>query len=102
MNNRLLETRLTIKKLLIHLEKYNDGEIDYQINELKKAIELINSDEPNSTKIQEIARIQKNVYPPRGGLSDFYVWKKNEKERLLINKPISELGDELWNLINKI
>lgn len=43
--------------------------------------------------------IQKNVYPPRGGLSDFHVWKEDEAERISINKPISQLGDEFWKLV---
>ena len=99
MDTKIVEIEQTIKELLVYLEKYNDGEINYQISELKRAIEIISSNESNSTKIYEIALIQKNIYPPRDGLSDFYVWKNDEKERISINKPISELGDRLWSLL---
>ncbi len=39
-----------------------------------------------------------SIYPSRGGLTDFYIWKDAPKERIRLNKPISELNDKLWGL----
>lgn len=80
MNNKLSEIQQTIEELLQLLEKYNDGEINYQVNELKKGLDWIESDLNETVKILKISEIQKNIYPARGGLSDFYVWKENEQE----------------------
>ncbi|MDN3954880.1 hypothetical protein [Sporolactobacillus laevolacticus] len=99
METKLLEIKQTIENLLKYLEQYNNGEINYQVNELKKALEIIQSSANYTSKIKEISDIQKNIYPTRGGLSDFYVWRSDEDERIAINKPISELGDTLWNLL---
>lgn len=97
---KLLEINIVIGKLLEQLKLYNDGNIKYQINELETALEIIESEESYETKIRLLSDIQKNIYPSRGGLSDFYVWRENEDERIAINKPISELGDTLWRLLN--
>lgn len=49
--------------------------------------------------IDEIKTIHKKLYPARGGLSEFYVWKNDVEERIKANEPLSKVGDELWKLL---
>ncbi|EUJ53504.1 hypothetical protein [Listeria fleischmannii] len=93
------EIEITIQKLLPLLEKYNDGRINYQIKELKFLKELLRSDAKENEKNSELRQASKSLFPPQGGLTDFYVWKEDGSERIALNKPIDELTNLLWNLI---
>lgn len=50
-------------------------------------------------KNSELRQASKSLFPPQGGLTDFYVWKEDGSERIALNKPIDELTNLLWNLI---
>jgi hypothetical protein len=88
-----------IIELLPLLEKYDTGNINYQIGQLKVAVEVLNSDILESEKDIELHRIGKALYPTHGGLTDFNVWVEDGEQRIAINKPIGDLSDQLWNLI---
>ena len=74
-----------IKLILPLLNQYNDGTIHVQIDSL-----------PTIREIKDI------LYPPRGGLSDFFVWKNDYLERLKINEEIEAYNNRLWELLNQI
>ncbi len=99
MDKIISEVKIVLEELLSRLEMYNNGEINDQVNEIKRALCIIESDMNPIQKNLALKRIQKNIYPANGGLTDFYVWKNDEIERIAINKPISRLGDKLWDLI---
>lgn len=89
----LLEVKKFFLELLSLLDSYGNQEIKYQLNEIRRAIYIIES----SADENEIKKIIHNIYPPRGGLSDFYVWDDEENKRIEINTKISYLSDQLWN-----
>ncbi|WP_102692078.1 hypothetical protein [Rummeliibacillus pycnus] len=106
MDNRELVDKLEklFSELLNLIEQYGKGEIDYQISEVKYVVNLlrenINNEYSNSEDIiNEIKIIRKNLYPARGGLSEFFIWKNDVKERIKVNEPLSRVGDEIWNLL---
>ena len=72
-----------IKLILPLLNQYNDGTIHVQISFLQGlecALE-------NGDSLPTIREIKDILYPPRGGLSDFSVWKNDylEKNKLIGN-----------------
>lgn len=91
------EIKETIEKLLPLLEKYNNGDISYQIDQLKRIYDKLVVGN-NALDKEEIMKIIQNIYPPRGGLTDFNVWVEDGQQRIAINKPIDDLNDRLWNL----
>lgn len=42
------------------------------------------------------------MYPARGGLTDFYVWRDDFDERINANKPLNTVKDELKVIFDAI
>ena len=79
-------------------------DIDYHISEVKYVVEILNECKKNnyinSNKvINEIKSIYNNLYPARGGLSDFLIWKAVFDERVKANEPLDRLSDEIWKIL---
>lgn len=93
-----------MEELLKIIEKEGRGEIDYQINEVRRGSYLLNDLLTNGDTDKfielELKKIIRNLYPARGGLSDFYIWKDDEDERIKVNIPLSNIGDELWRILS--
>ena len=106
-SNREFIDRLKVlysEKLKI-LETNNNGQINYQITEIKYIIGELNqciaSNYINSVDtITEIKSVHKSLYTPRGGLSEFFIWKNDFDERVKANKPLARIKDELWNMLS--
>ncbi|MED1601773.1 hypothetical protein [Alkalihalophilus marmarensis] len=99
MDSNIQAIEMTVKDLLPILKRYDNGQINYQIGQLEEILTIVKSNNSDEQKKREINLIVDNLYPSRGGLTDFNVWKEDAKERIRINKPISELNDRLWNLV---
>jgi hypothetical protein len=85
-------------ELLSLLKQYNNGQIYHQIDILTEVLDVIYSNESDETKKESVKGLIVNLYPVRGGLTDFHIWHEDEKERVKVNKSLSELTDELWDL----
>ncbi|WP_078577824.1 hypothetical protein [Salipaludibacillus agaradhaerens] len=88
----------TVIQLLSLLKQYNNGQIYHQIDILKEILDVINSNESDESKKERVKGLIDNLYPVRGGLTDFHIWNEDEKERIKVNKSLSELNDKLWYL----
>ena len=91
-------------ELILILEANENGDIDYQISEVKYVIKLLNQCIDDNyvdldSVINEIKSIYKNLYPPRGGLSEFFIWKADFDERIKANEPLGKIGDELCRIL---
>lgn len=91
-------------ELSVILEGNKKGDIDYQICEVRYVINILNECQNNNyidfdDVINEIKLIYSNLYPPRGGLSDFFIWKADFNERVKANEPLGRIGDELWEML---
>lgn len=80
--------------------------IDYHISEIKYVVKILNECQKNNytdsnNVINEIKSIYKNLYPARGGLSDFFIWKADFDERVKANEPLDRIGDELWKILKE-
>ncbi|OJD70048.1 hypothetical protein BAU27_27525 [Bacillus sp. NH11B] len=86
------------------LEGNKKGDIDYQISEVRYVINILNECQNNNyinfdDVINEIKLTYSNLYPPRGGLSDFFIWKADFNERVRANEPLGRIGDELGEML---
>lgn len=91
-------------ELVVILELNNDGDIDHPISEVKYIIHLLNQLKDNNytasdAVMNEIKSIHKRIYPPRGGLSDFFIWKSDFDERVKANEPFEKISKELWEIL---
>ncbi|MEH7225523.1 hypothetical protein V7112_17075 [Bacillus sp. JJ1566] len=106
VKNILNTSQHIFKELNEIIEQNNNGEFNYHISEIKYAIQLINNCIENDYAdsidvINELKNIQQKIYPPRGGLSDFFIWKSDYEERIKANEPFEKLSDELWQLLQQ-
>lgn len=99
MSIKIYSIELVVEQLKSMLTKYDNGLMTYQISQLEEIRRIIHSNDSKETKEHKIRNIVESLYPSSGGLTDFHVWVEDEKERIRINKPISELNDRLWEIV---
>ena len=89
------------EELLLIVDKYGDDSINNQKKIIKRIIEkIVGIDISNSEKqFIEIQRDYKNLYPARGGLSEFYIWNDDFNERQKLNEPLSKIRERLWEIL---
>jgi len=88
--------------LLKVLEDEGKGEVDFAIKEVKYLVGILNdcklSNFSESVRIiEEVKEINKSLYPPRGGLSEFFVWRKDFDERVKINNFLDNIKSKIWS-----
>ena len=99
------EIEKIVKKLLIIIKKNYNGHPNEKliINFLSNIIYLIEDTElSDEKKIREIKYNINNLFPPREGLTEYYVFLENRKEMIIVNQEISELKENLYNLYRKM
>lgn len=96
--NNLKDLFIMLKELV---KMYGGKHYIIQFDIIENIIDCINSDLPDSEKSEYIIRNYKNLYPPYGGLSDFYIQHDSYEERLKLNKPLDEINDQLWSIMKK-
>ncbi len=73
-------------RLLTIIETYGKGEIDGQINQVKFIISCLEDNDfekLNPEKQREaLGKMHEALFPPRGGLSEFFIWSNDFDERL--------------------
>lgn len=94
----LKEPFINLKELV---KIYGEKHYRIQIGIIEGIIDCINSDLSDNEKSEYVIRNYKNLFPPNGGLSDFYIHHDSYDERLKLNKPLDEINDKLWSIIKK-
>ncbi|MCG8540565.1 MAG: hypothetical protein MJA82_11590 [Clostridia bacterium] len=94
-----------LTKLASILNKEDTREIDYVMREITYAIKIldesINVKELNLNEtISEVREIYKKLFPSHGGLTDFFIWRKNFEERKKANKEFNKIKNEIWKELN--
>ncbi len=90
------------KELLQFLKKYGDERITPQYKALLDAIDFLESDAEYEEKKKCVKWCQGMLYPPREGLSEFYVYNKDRAKMDEINTQLSDLLDRLHKVVEKI
>lgn len=91
----LIKVKELFQQLLFILETEGDFEVNYAKTELAKNIRVLEGflgEKMDAAAAQEvldhIKKSFKSMYPPRGGLSDFFVWREDFEERLQANQSL--------------
>lgn len=94
--------------LLEILKAEGDNNVNYAINELSVNIDRIEHtlDNVQFEKIDvnllfnEVKKSYNSMYPPRGGLADFFVWREDFNERVKANETLDKIKEELHGIFN--
>lgn len=89
------------------LQVEGDNNVSYAKNELSvniKKIEyaLSNVDSPNmdvNLIFNEVQNSYKSMYPPHGGLTEFFIWREDFDERVKANEPLDKIKEELRKIL---
>ena len=49
----------------------------------------------------QIKTMNESLYPPRGGLGEFYVWDDDYDKRIDLNEPIDKAKSITWEILMK-
>lgn len=90
-------------ELLKILDENKTDDIQYQISEVKYIINLLteckSKQYDNFEKIiEEVSQVYKRLYPARGGLTEFFIWKSDFDERVKANEDLDKISEELWKI----
>lgn len=84
------------------LEKENDNETVYIINQLKLGLllidECLNSSDENKDNKQLFSKLDEiyiKIYQPRVGLSDYFIWRDSYEERIKVNNDLDTIKKNL-------
>lgn len=84
------------------LEKENDNETVYIINQLKLGLllidECLNSSDENKDNKQLFSKLDEiyiKIYQPRVGLSDYFIWRDSYEERIKVNNELDTIKKNL-------
>lgn len=92
-------------ELLSLLETEGGAEVDYAKKELRRNILMIEDVVSNSIidwdKIfGEVKESYHSMYPPHGGLTDFFLWRDDFEERVKANQPLDNVKNELKKIMD--
>lgn len=80
-----------------YLSEHVDDSILTSYTYLCDVIEELKSDSSNKEDV--VLQAYKSLYPPKGGLSDFYIWDDDYQKRCGLNEPLERIHKNLWNLL---
>lgn len=96
MDDQVKGLKNVTEKLIQAIGPYSN-KIKHQYNSLQQLLGCLNSNDMNSGNYKEAMIFYKNkLFIPRGGLSEFYIWKEYDAEIISINISIGILIDRLW------
>lgn len=101
MESRELERVAQLMKELLEIVRKEGGtEQTYAAGELERCVEMIERarNDQSAEKKEVFARVResyKGLFPPHGGLTDFFVWREDFNERLVANRRLDAVKAEL-------
>ncbi|GAF10941.1 hypothetical protein JCM19046_4891 [Bacillus sp. JCM 19046] len=102
---RMERLKYLYEKLIAILETYGKGEVDSQIREINHILNYIGRSATTSVKgreqLEQIEEWHNLLYPPRGGLSEFFIWSSDYDQRIILNQPLEEIEKEIWVLLKR-
>lgn len=92
------EIKELFTKLLDFINQYGEGKLNSQKRIIERIVFLLSCENVDESVILEVKREYLNLYPARGGLSDFYVWVDDYQQRQLVNEPLDNIRKRLWEI----
>lgn len=101
-NRDLKKLKILFPELLNFLEQYGNARIKPQMSTIATIIDYINnSNDGAKTKIMYVVKLHRSLYPPREGLSDFFVWDDDFQKRRELNAPLEKILEDIWSILKK-
>ncbi|WP_432665088.1 hypothetical protein R9X47_02335 [Wukongibacter baidiensis] len=99
-----LELFDTLNNLYKFLRNEDTSDIEQVMKEMQYAIKVLNealtSEENNIDNILvEIKEICRSFFPPHGGLTDFFIWRDDFRERKRVNEIYEKYKNKMWSLL---
>lgn len=94
--SRLREICIQLRKTI---QKYGEKYYLSQIKALYDIVQCIDADMDEKEKTKYILDRYRVLYPPHGGLSEFYIQDDDFATRLKLNEPLDALKEDLWKII---
>lgn len=102
------QLRILFQELKRILEKENDNETLYIINQLKLGLllidECLNDTYENEDLKQLFSKLEEiflKINQPRVGLSDYFIWRDSYEERLKVNNVLDKIKKNLTLIFRK-
>ncbi|EUJ43395.1 hypothetical protein HB825_05305 [Listeria booriae] len=89
--------------ILKEMTRYGSSSNRPQIRQIKNILEFIDdvkNGEITDEVFEELRRMNDSLYPPHGGLGEFYIWADDFDERMKLNEPLDKARDFTWNTLN--
>lgn len=86
--------------LLAALIKHGNQSNAPQLSTIRLILDKLNRNE-EEVNLDEIRQINDDLYPPRGGLGEFYIWDDDYETRMGLNEPIDKAKAITWEILNK-
>ena len=105
--NKLKKLLNLYKQFLLVLEKEGDDQVHYAINiihddleQLEGFIKLNVDEKINIELFNKIKENYESLYPPRGGLTEFFIWREDFDERFTENEKLNNLKKEIDDIFS--
>lgn len=102
MDQELEQLEKLFSELLKIVKKYGYERFVPQIRIIEAILSCLkDSEETSSSKMEYVASKHKQLYSPRGGLSEFFIWDNDFQTRIQLNKPLDTVRDDIWAILKK-
>lgn len=91
-----------LEELLRFLNQHGGRSVEIQKGLIADLRQTIAGGADDGAKASEALRRFKQLYPPRGGLSDFYVWIDDLEQRKKINQEFDRIGNQIWDMLKNL
>ncbi|EUJ33770.1 hypothetical protein MFLO_01010 [Listeria floridensis FSL S10-1187] len=79
------------------VKKYGDATNNPQLRTLEQLLMELEKEFPD---IKVIEDLNHSLYPPHGGINDFFIWDDDFDKRLELNAPIDNAKQITWEMLN--
>ena len=87
-------------KIKEYVNKYRKNNYRVQLRFIDELLNSLEEESTNDNKQENnIVYFYSILYPPYGGLSDFYIPHSDYKTRIKLNKPLNEINDRVWAIM---
>lgn len=105
MLDRIKELFNDLLKILItegdNSVNYAKNELSLNLNRIEHTLSNVHSEDIDVNQVlKEVERSYKSMYPPRDGLTEFFVWRNDFDERVKANESLDRIKEELRQMLN--
>ncbi|MGX4669007.1 hypothetical protein JNUCC74_07310 [Cerasibacillus sp. JNUCC 74] len=98
--NQLNELKNQFLIIIDVLRKYGDNSNKPQILIIEEILNILESNEEDMIKFEKIKVLNNKLYPPRGGLGEFFIWDDDFDKRIEKNEVLEYAKGFTWKILN--